>query len=178
MPSIPLCGHARKQLELVRAHCDAVAARLERLSSKSDLHPGLIKAQQQLLAAARGDDVPVLLLFMPCSGGRWRADGLREASSADCIDALPPQLGLEANLGRHYWQNALRAEGLPTVAIDAFVRHTVEGRELQASTCAFNLADVHAQLVAAQDRVLARLGLQPIAGLSCRNLAFRTGVDA
>jgi len=88
--------------------------------------------------------------------------------SAQLAEAVPAELRLVPNAGRHFWQTKLHRRGVGTHAIDVFARHACRGTEPMSSTTLVAPVVVHRQVCDVQDAVLRDLRIAAVAGLDRR----------
>jgi len=149
---VPLNGIVREQIRQWTAHCAALARRLH-----DECEEHAIKLRMRLEAIA--SSAPVHLLV-----------GLRDAEpaslgSADIWGSLPDHLHVPANVGRHFWQNALRAHGHNSRDIDRWMRHTVLMLDPNDSDQDSIASAAFSRIAATQEKVLSGLGIRAISGL-------------
>ena len=101
----------------------------------------------------------LLFQFISSSGG------LQPAGSDNVWGVLPKNLKVPSNVSRHFWQNALRHEGLGSRDIDRFMRHRVLGLENNSSSQVSSPRRSLDRINIAQVTVLTRLGIDVIIGL-------------
>ena len=111
----------REQIRQYVAHCQALVERLQKLDASKGV--ALVTA---LNSALNGNGF--LFVFRSVRGA------IRPAGARTVWGALPRQLHVPSNVGRHYWQNALREQGLGARDIDRFMRHRVVGLENNTSS--------------------------------------------
>jgi hypothetical protein len=149
----PLVPLAKKQLRSWIAHC----AEMERRFRKLGVSP---KSRTNLRLRAVVDGLAVPLFFTinsrnaPCS-----------ISTEVLVKWWPVELGLEGNFGRHFWQNAMRAEGVSSTDIDALVRHFASGSDPFGSAGIKVQAAWSERVIMTMTTVLDRLALLATRGL-------------
>ena len=150
-----MCRVARDCVAAWWQHIRALELRANRVGAASNLpwmrHLGAVMQRDRvplLFLIANGDAVPV--------------------GSAHLARAVPPELQLVPNAGRHFWQTVLHEEGITTHAIDVFARHACRGVEPMSSTTLASALAVHEQVCTVQDAVLRRLGISALTGLGRR----------
>jgi hypothetical protein len=149
-----VCPTAQRQTHLYYSHLRALAQRGEVAARGS---PWL----QHVQAILAGKDVSLLF--------RIDGEGTKPLGTADVLGSLPSGHGLVPNFGRHFWQTALHRAGLSSHVIDFFARHVTRGTESMTSTTLMPLITAHELVSAAQEKVIARLGIQPVAGQGQRS---------
>jgi hypothetical protein len=150
------CPTAQRQVHLYYAHLRTLAQRGESAATGSHW-------LQHVRAILVGKDVSLLFRI---DDGR-----IRPLGTADVLGALPANHGLVQNFGRHYWQTALHRAGLSSHVIDFFARHAARGTESMTSTTLMPLVTAHQLVGQVQEKVLARLGIRPVAGQGQRSRA-------
>lgn len=150
-----MSGIVRDQVTAWWRHLQALHDRVRRLRLPHDAewvrHLGAVLAK---------DRVPLLF--------HVRGGTALPIGSAQVAQALPTELRLVPNAGRHYWQTALYRHGVSTHAIDVFARHACRGTEPLSSTTLLAPAEVHRQVCDVQDTVLRSLGIAAVSGLGRR----------
>ena len=142
----------REQLRQYVAHCQALVDRLEKL----DASKGTALATA-LKSALNGNGF--LFVFRSVRGA------IRPAGAGTVWGALPRQLRVPGNAGRHYWQNVLREQGLGSRDIDRFMRHRVVGLENNTSSQSASPQQSYRRIQEAQVEVLRTLDIGVVTGL-------------
>lgn len=151
--AMPAKSLLSNQLEFYARHCCALQARL--LNLGVDRSSPVVRQLQKIEARKT-----VPLFFDFASSGCIQAIGTHQLS-----DWWPQEFGLVSNWPRHFWQRELRAAGVPSSAIDYWVRHILSGCDAQTSVsqhCARTMASL---LLPAITKTLAAIGVEPIQGL-------------
>lgn len=151
---VPVNGVVAAQSGLWAAHCRALDKRLEKRGISLDS-----PVRQRLIAVVTAAEVEMFFRIDP----QLRP---RPISSHQLVHSWPVEFAFDSDWGRHFWEGALRQEGVTSSAIDLLLRHQVAGIEGHRSTADRSLAMSFADIVAAQERVLAELGIGSLAGLA------------
>lgn len=149
-----VCSTASRQIGLYVAHLRALASRARIVAPRSHW------LRHVQAALARRD---VAFFF------RIENDGVRPLGTADVMSALPQDIDLAPNFGRHFWQTALHARGLSSHVIDVYARHTARGTESMTTTTMLPLVTAHALINEAQECTLARMGITALGGQGRRS---------
>lgn len=112
---IPIGLFAARTIASLRAHCEALHARLLK---KGASHSALSRWSYRV---AQRQETP--LLSLATSPNRTRVVGTH-----DFLSHLPTDLKLAPDFGRKFLENELRARQLPTGVIDGVLRHSVVGQ--------------------------------------------------
>jgi len=153
---VPLAPSVAAQIGHWFEHCRELDRRLEHLGTQATT-----KSRQYLARVQAGQSVP--LLFSIHEGSA------QAVSSADLAAWWPARFGFPPNVGRHYWQNALREHGVPSRWIDAYVRHSLRGDDPTGSTACLAPARWIEGLRSAVEQILGSLQLTPFRGLHGRD---------
>jgi hypothetical protein len=147
---IPVC--VASQIDLWLANLRIFDARLEKLGITPDT-----PVRKRIQEVLQGANVPLFFRIM---------DGYPvNIGSADVSDALPKELKLKLDDGRHFMQNALRRKGVQSPLVDGAVRHHTAGTALSSGMS--NATQIEWLAIAADaiDQVAIELGFFPIVGL-------------
>lgn len=149
---VPLNALVREQIRQYAGHCQALVNRLGKLNT----------AEAASFAAAiglalRGQGALFLV--------RQPRGGVRPAGAANTWGKLPNQLQVPGNIGRHFWQNVLRTQGLGSRDIDRFMRHRVVGLESNTSSQTGSPWQSFERIDHVQCQVLHALGVSVVSGL-------------
>jgi hypothetical protein len=147
---IPVC--VASQIELWVANLRIFDARLEKLGITPDT-----PVRKRIHDVLQGANVP---LFFRIVDGHTVNIG-----SADVSDALPKELKLKLDDGRHFMQNALRRKGVQSPLVDGAVRHHTAGTALSSGMSNATQIEWLALAADAIDQVAIELGFFPIVGL-------------
>lgn len=150
---IPLSPALQKQVDLWFCHCRSLAQRLEKQGHSPS--GSVLRHLHKVLAR---EDVAMFFAI--------QEDRIVELGSAEIAAWVPPEFGAKPDFGRHFWQNALRREGLSSADIDLFMRHSTSGLEPHAIESPLILQESFRRIIAAQSRIIAGLALSPMAGLA------------
>jgi hypothetical protein len=149
---VPINAVAREQLRQWRAHCIALAARLE---SEGDHRAIALRirleqigrcAPTHLLVAVAGVDVIPL-------------------GASQVWGGMPSHLRVPANAGRHFWPNTLHAHRIGSRDVGRFMRHQTLMIDPNDSDCDSISFDAFERITTVQERVLADLCVTAISGL-------------
>ena len=143
---------AFEQIAQYIAHCNALIRRLAGLETPSAKS---LSAALQRATAGEG----FLFITQNHNGA------IRPAGARFVWDALPPELRVPANGGRHYWQNKFRLEGLLSRDIDRWMRHRVVGLENNTTSQVSSSFLAFQRINRVQISVLKRLGIAAISGI-------------
>jgi hypothetical protein len=149
---VPLNARCHLQIRHWLAHCEALKVRLLKLGGQEAIRMALA-----LDEVCKGAPVPLFLLPRP--------DATPTAIASSDVYGAAPRLDLPPNVGRHYWQNALRRRGLSSFDIDTFMRHRVIGLESMTSSCNDTLYDRLERIRIIQEQILEELSIDAIPGL-------------
>lgn len=149
---VPLNGVVREQLRQYAGHSEALIKRLQKLGATEAL-TFANSLQQALLGGGP------LFLFRQLRGG------VTPAGAANVWGTLPAEVRVPANAGRHFWQNALRFQGLGSRDIDRFMRHRVIGLENNTTSQTASPQQSFDRIDEVQCRVLKDLGVEVVVGL-------------
>lgn len=147
---VPLNTICMEQIRQWFAHCEALAARLRNFSDSEAVRMRL--ALEQVCARAAVHAIP-----MPRPN--------RAPSGIGSSDVFGPAFKMPGNVGRHFWQNALRRHGLSSFDVDRFMRHQVVGLETMCTSATEPPGHGLDRIRKAQDSVLTEIGIEPISGL-------------
>ncbi|WP_372526658.1 hypothetical protein [Piscinibacter sp.] len=150
-----MCRVARELVGAWWRHLHALHARAQRLGA-----PATTAWMRHLGAVFAGDRVPLLFTA--------HDETVVPIGSAHVADAVPADIRLVANAGRHYWQTVLYRQGIASHAIDVYARHACRGTEPMSSTTLASPLMVHEQVCSVQDAVLRELGITSVSGLGRR----------
>ena len=123
---IPIGLFAARTIASLRAHCEALHARLLK---KGASHSALSRWSYRV---AQRQETP--LLSLATSPNRTRVVGTH-----DFLSHLPTDLKLAPDFGRKFLENELRARRLPSHAIDGVLRHSVVGQARNTASSDFVL---------------------------------------
>ena len=154
---VPLAPSVSAQIGHWFDHCGELDRRLDHLGV-----PPSTKSRKYLAGVQAGRSVP-LLFFIHEKGNA------QPVSSADLAAWWPARFGFPANVGRHYWQNALREHGVPSRWIDAYVRHSLRGDDPAGSTACLAPTRWTEGLRSTVEQILCLLQLTPLRGLHRRD---------
>ena len=148
----PLNALVREQIRQYAGHCQALVNRLGKLNT----------AEAASFAAAiglalRGQGALFLV--------RQARGGVRPAGAASTWGKLPTEFQVPGNVGRHFWQNVLRTQGLGSRDIDRFMRHRVVGLESNTSSQTASPRQSFERIDHVQCQVLHALGVSVVSGL-------------
>lgn len=149
---VPVNAVVREQIQQWRAHCRAMAVRLSN-------HDESCATKLALALSQIANRAPIRLLVST------RGAELVYLGSADVWGAMPASLRVPGNVGRHFWQNALRTQGHCTRDIDRFMRHSVIGLEYNTTDQQSIGMEAFERIADTQERVLTELGVRAISGL-------------
>jgi hypothetical protein len=149
---VPLNGLVREQIRRYAGHCEALVERLDKLNT----------GEAASFAAAirlglRGQGALFLV--------RQTRGGVRPAGAANIWGKLPADFRVPGNVGRHFWQNILRTEGLVSRDIDRFMRHRVVGLESNTSSQTASPRLSFERIDHVQCQVLHAIGVEVVSGL-------------
>ena len=151
---VPLNAVVAAQAKLWRAHCRVFDQRLAK-KGIADQSP----IRQRLKAVANMACVEMFFLIdhnlQPQSLGSHRL-----------VRSWPAEFGFDDDFGRHFWESELRLAGIRSTDIDLLLRHQVVGIEGHRSTSDRSLKMSFNAIVAAQEQILAELGIETFAGLA------------
>lgn len=142
----------REQVRQYIGHCQALSRRLHRLNA-----PQGLRFVEALDKALRGDGALFLV--------RSPRGGVRPAGSHNTWGGFPEAFRVPANVGRHFWQNVLREQGLGSRDIDRFMRHRVVSLESNTTSQMASPRQSFARLEQVQLQVLNTLGIGVVSGL-------------
>lgn len=150
--SVAINSLVREQIQPYLAHARALHRRLVKLNDLK-LHP-LIESLEKTL---RGEG----LLFVTVSD----RGAIQAAGSGPIWTNLPETIRVPGNVGRHFWQNSLRAHGLGSRDVDRFMRHRVVGLENNTTSQIATPRESFNRIERVQLQVLNALGIGVISGL-------------
>lgn len=150
--SVAINSLVREQIQQYLAHARALHRRLVKLDDPK-LHP-LIESLEKTL---RGEG----LLFVTVSD----RGAIQAAGSGPIWTNLPETIRVPGNVGRHFWQNSLRAHGLGSRDVDRFMRHRVVGLENNTTSQIATPRESFNRIERVQLQVLNALGIGVISGL-------------
>ena len=142
----------REQITHYAAHCQALFERLGKLNTAEAASFAVA-----IGLALRGQGALFLV--------RQIRGGVRPAGAANIWGKLPTDFRVPANVGRHFWQNVLRAQGLGSRDIDRFMRHRVVGLESNTSSQTASPWQSFERIDHVQCQVLHALGVSVVSGL-------------
>lgn len=142
----------REQIRQYLCHCHALHKRLERLRDQEGR--AMIEALEKIISG----EGPLLVLLSP-------RGIVRPAGNYNTWAKLPEHIRVPGNVGRHYWQNVLRQNGLKSSDIDRFMRHRVVGLENNTTSQVTSPSQALKRIAAIQVNVLNALGIGAISGL-------------
>jgi len=149
-PLTPVC--VASQIDLWLANLRIFDARLEKLGITPDT-----PVRKRIQEVLQGANVPLFFRIV---------DGYPvNIGSADVSDALPKELKLKLDDGRHFMQNALRRKGVQSPLVDGAVRHHTAGTALSSGMSNATQIEWLALAADAIDQVAIELGFFPIVGL-------------
>lgn len=148
-----LSGFAQQVLRDWQAHCAALHGRIER----SDDAPTWKAVTQHLTAISLHQCVP-LVFHIECKRPR-------PIGHSDVWGTLPPTLATPANAGRSFWLSHFQDRGCSTFLLDAFMRHSTQGLELETTSRSVPLAAALSELIHIQDSAIAEMKLPYVRGL-------------
>ena len=154
-----LSDACRLQLQCYRRHCVALLGRLKRDGRAGPLAAATLRRLAQVTA---GGSCPLLFHIRP------RSFRPIDVGTATLTAAIPKELVLSGDAGRHFFLTAFHRLGLPDQLLDIAARHAEAGVENLSSTSTLSLHDAHRRLSDAQSTILRQVGIAPIAGLSRR----------
>jgi hypothetical protein len=147
---IPVC--VASQIDLWLANLRIFDARLEKLGITPDT-----PVRKRIQDVLRGASVPLFFRIV---------DGYPvNIGSADVSEALPKELKLKLDDGRHFMQNALRRKGMQSPLVDGAVRHHTAGTALSSGMSNATQIEWLATAADAIDQVAIELGFFPLVGL-------------
>ena len=144
--SVAINSLVREQFQQYLAHARALHRRLVKLNEPR-IHP-LIESLEKTL---RGEGL--LFVFASDRGT------IRPAGSGNIWTNLPETIRVPGNVGRHFWQNSLRAHGLGSRDIDRFMRHRVVGLENNTNSQIATPRESLNRIENTQRQVLSALGI-------------------
>lgn len=147
-----LCSIVQDQVRQYKSHCQAL---IKRLSQFDD--PQANALNSLLKSALKGDG---LLFWIP-----RESNGNLPAGAGSIWGQLPLHLRVPANVGRHFWQNALRIKGLSSRDIDRYMRHRVVGLENNTNSQVASPRASFNRITSAQTEKLKTLGIDALFGL-------------
>ena len=154
---VPINALLKAQLRLWFGHCRALLRRIEK-----ETDPASRKLACVLRSYLRSNSHPLFFTICPESGLTL------PLGSAALMDWWPQEYCFSGDLGRHLWEVELRDAGVRSTRIDVLLRHITLGTEAHCSTNADKLADVAAEITAAQEFLLESIGVRPVPGLVTR----------
>jgi hypothetical protein len=147
-----LNGVALEQVAQYLAHCAALIRRLDAIDNPS--------AKSLSAALQRSVTGEGFLFVTQTQNGAIRPVGTRFV-----WDELPLEMRVPGNIGRHYWQNKFRLEGLLSRDIDRWMRHRVVGLENNTNSQVSSSFLAFQRIDRIQISVLKRLGIAAISGI-------------
>lgn len=144
--------YVQQQIAEYSAHCLALLKRLDRLNN-----PQAASLTNALSNALSGEG---LMFFI-----RSKRGAIKPAGAFNTWGLLPVEFRVPANVGRHFWQNTLRAKGLGSRDIDRFMRHRVVGLENNTSSQTSSAQQSFDRIEKVQLAVMRELNIQVISGL-------------
>lgn len=150
--SVPINSLVREQFQQYLAHVRALHKRLVKLNN-----PKIHSLMESLEKTLRGEG----LLFVCVSDHGT----LGPAGNSNIWSKLPENIRVPGNVGRHFWQNSLRAHGLGSRDIDRFMRHRVVGLENNTNSQVAVPRDSCNRIEQIQLQVLNALGIGVVSGL-------------
>lgn len=149
---VPLCPFVHETIALYKRHCEGMGSRLTRLGL------GDLPAARWFKSVADHQNVRLL-----CTMGH---DGsVHPLASQAFTRPMNPDYQLPDDPGRKLLENALRAEGLPSVLIDRMLRHTHAGQHHLGSFNLLPSAVAYLRMSQAIERIARRLFGAPVSGL-------------
>lgn len=143
-----VCAQIRQYI----GHCKALHHRLTTLAD-----PASVLFADALQSALHGQGS--LFLVQPPHGCS------RPVGAPDVWGSLPAPWRVPGNVGRHFWQNTLRAHGINSAGIDRFMRHRIAGLENNSSSQIAAPQASFDRINTVQIEVLRSLGVEAIPGL-------------
>ena len=143
---------ALEQVTQYLAHCSAL---VRRLSVTDSPHASSLTAALQKSLSGEG------FLFHTQS----KSGAIRPVGTHFVWDEFPPQLRVPGNIGRHFWQNKFRLEGLLSRDIDRWMRHRVVGLENNTTSQVTSNLTAFQRIDRVQTSVLTHMGITVISGL-------------
>ena len=142
----------REQIRQYVGHCHALLKRLHVLASPEG------KSLANTLQSAIDGSGPLFLV-------RSSRGAIRPAGAYNTWRALPADIRVPANVGRHFWQNELRGHGLSSRDIDRFMRHRVVGLESNTNSQRSSPSQSFDRIDRVQVEVLHHLNIGVVSGI-------------
>ena len=142
----------REQINCYAAHCQALVECLVKLNTTEAASFAVA-----IGVALRGQGTLFLI--------RQIRGGVMPAGAANSWGKLPIDFRVPGNVGRHFWQNVLRMQGLGSRDIDRFMRHRVVGLESNTSSQTASPQQSFERIDHVQCQVLHALGVSVVSGL-------------
>lgn len=151
---VPVNAVVAGQARFWAGHCRAFDRRLENMGTAVDS-----PIRQRLKGVSHQERVETFFVV-----GKHLTP--QPISCHGLVNGWPERFGFEADFGRHFWETELRLAGVKSSAIDLLLRHQVVGIEGHRSTADNSLAMSFSEIVDAQEKLLAELGIKPVTGLA------------
>ncbi len=151
---VPVNAVVATQAGLWAVHCRAFDRRLEHMGIAANS-----PIRQRLKGVARQERVETFFVV-----GKHLTP--QPISCHGLVNGWPGRFGFESDSGRHFWETELRLAGVRSSVIDLLLRHQVVGIEGHRSTADNSLAKSFCEIVTAQEKLLAELGIKPVNGLA------------
>lgn len=144
-----------RQVEYWRLHLTVLDRRLEKLSWIRS-HPVRVYINHVLSQK----EVPLFFLIL---------DGkIQSLGSKNLFESLPPDIKINKDAFRHFVPNRLRALGVPSTFVDAYVRHHTEGIALSSASCSVSQIQWLCAVARSLDQLAVELNIRAIPGLARR----------
>lgn len=141
-----------EQIRQYVSHCQSLIQRLE----KQEISQGTTLAAT-LNSTLEGQGF--LFLFRSSRGAP------RPAGASTVWGVLPAHLRVPGNVGRHFWQNFLRTQGLSSRDVDRFMRHRIVALENNTNSQSASPHQSYQRIQDAQVQVLQAMGISVVSGL-------------